>query len=52
MRSTPSAPDGATFQAFDRLREQGKVRFSASATNLEAVMRHAVDSGRLNAGRL
>jgi len=36
-------------EAFDRLREQGKVRFlgvSSHTPNLEAVMRHAVDSGR------
>jgi predicted aldo/keto reductase-like oxidoreductase len=38
-------------EAFDRLREQGKVRFlgvSSHTPNLEAVMRHAVDSGRFN----
>jgi predicted aldo/keto reductase-like oxidoreductase len=36
-------------EAFDRLREQGKVRFlgvSSHTPNLEEVMRHAVDSGR------
>jgi uncharacterized protein len=36
-------------EAFDRLREQGKVRFlgvSSHTPNLEQVMRHAVDSGR------
>lgn len=38
-------------EAFDRLKEQGKVRFlgvSSHTPNLEAVMRHAVDSGRFN----
>jgi predicted aldo/keto reductase-like oxidoreductase len=36
-------------EAFDRLKEQGKVRFlgvSSHTPNLEQVMRHAVDSGR------
>jgi aryl-alcohol dehydrogenase-like predicted oxidoreductase len=36
-------------EAFDRLKEQGKVRFlgvSSHTPNLERVMRHAVDSGR------
>jgi len=36
-------------EAFDRLKEQGKVRFmgvSSHTPNLEEVMRHAVDSGR------
>jgi len=36
-------------EAFDRLHEQGKVRFlgvSSHTPNLEEVMRHAVDSGR------
>lgn len=36
-------------EAFDRLHEQGKVRFlgvSSHTPNLEQVMRHAVDSGR------
>lgn len=36
-------------EAFDRLKEQGKVRFlgvSSHTPNLEAVMRHAVASGR------
>jgi hypothetical protein len=39
----------AFHEAFDRLREQGKVRFlgvSSHTPNLEEVMRHAVDSGR------
>jgi uncharacterized protein len=38
-------------EAFDRLHEQGKVRFlgvSSHTPNLEEVMRHAVDSGRFN----
>ena len=38
-------------EAFDRLKEQGKVRFlgvSSHTPNLEKVMRHAVDSGRFN----
>ncbi len=38
-------------EAFDRLKEQGKVRFlgvSSHTPNLEAVMRHAVQSGRFN----
>lgn len=38
-------------EAFDRLKEQGKVRFlgvSSHTPNLEAVMRHAVASGRFN----
>ncbi len=38
-------------EAFDRLREQGKVRFlgvSSHTPNLEEVMRHAVDSGRFD----
>lgn len=38
-------------EAFDRLREQGKVRFlgvSSHTPNLEQVMRHAVDSGRFD----
>jgi len=38
-------------EAFDRLREQGKLRFlgvSSHTPNLEAVMRHAVDSGRFD----
>ncbi len=38
-------------EAFDRLKEQGKVRFlgvSSHTPNLEQVMRHAVDSGRFN----
>jgi predicted aldo/keto reductase-like oxidoreductase len=38
-------------EAFDRLKEQGKVRFlgvSSHTPNLEEVMRHAVDSGRFN----
>ena len=44
-------------EAFDRLKEQGKVRFlgvSSHTPNLEEVMRHAVDSGRFHddAGRL
>ena len=36
-------------EAFDRLKQQGKVRFlgvSSHTPNLEEVMRHAVDSGR------
>jgi len=36
-------------EAFDRLKQQGKVRFlgvSSHTPNLEQVMRHAVDSGR------
>jgi predicted aldo/keto reductase-like oxidoreductase len=39
----------AFHEAFDRLHEQGKVRFlgvSSHTPNLEQVMRHAVDSGR------
>ncbi len=38
-------------EAFDRLKEQGKVRFlgvSSHTPNLEEVMRHAVASGRFN----
>jgi len=38
-------------EAFDRLKQQGKVRFlgvSSHTPNLEQVMRHAVDSGRFN----
>lgn len=38
-------------EAFDRLKEQGKVRFlgvSSHTPNLEAVMRHAVASGRFH----
>jgi predicted aldo/keto reductase-like oxidoreductase len=38
-------------EAFDRLKEQGKVRFlgvSSHTPNLEEVMRHAVDSGRFS----
>jgi len=38
-------------EAFDRLKEQGKVRFlgvSSHTPNLEEVMRHAVDSGRFD----
>jgi len=38
-------------EAFDRLKEQGKVRFlgvSSHTPNLEEVMRHAVDCGRFN----
>jgi predicted aldo/keto reductase-like oxidoreductase len=38
-------------EAFDRLKEQGKVRFlgvSSHTPNLEEVMRHAVDSGRFH----
>jgi predicted aldo/keto reductase-like oxidoreductase len=38
-------------EAFDRLKEQGKVRFlgvSSHTPNLEAVMRHALDCGRFN----
>jgi len=38
-------------EAYDRLREQGKVRFlgvSSHTPNLEEVMRHAVDSGRFH----
>jgi predicted aldo/keto reductase-like oxidoreductase len=38
-------------EAFDRLKEQGKVRFlgvSSHTPNLERVMRHAVDSGRFH----
>jgi predicted aldo/keto reductase-like oxidoreductase len=38
-------------EAFDRLHEQGKVRFfgvSSHTPNLEEVMRHAVDSGRFH----
>jgi len=38
-------------EAFDRLKEQGKLRFlgvSSHTPNLEEVMRHAVDSGRFN----
>jgi aryl-alcohol dehydrogenase-like predicted oxidoreductase len=38
-------------EAFDRLREQGKVRFigvSSHTPNLERVMAHAVDSGRFD----
>lgn len=38
-------------EAFDRLREQGKVRFlgvSSHTPNLEQVMRYAVDSGRFH----
>jgi hypothetical protein len=38
-------------EAFDRLKEQGKVRFlgvSSHTPNLEAVMRHAVQSGRFH----
>jgi len=38
-------------EAFDRLKEQGKVRFlgvSSHTPNLETVMRHAVDCGRFN----
>ncbi len=38
-------------EAFDRLKEQGKVRFlgvSSHTPNLEAVMRHAVQCGRFN----
>jgi predicted aldo/keto reductase-like oxidoreductase len=38
-------------EAFDRLKEQGKVRclgVSSHTPNLEEVMRHAVDSGRFN----
>jgi hypothetical protein len=38
-------------EAFDRLKQQGKVRFlgvSSHTPNLEEVMRHAVDSGRFD----
>lgn len=38
-------------EAFDRLKEQGKVRFlgvSSHTPDLETVMRHAVDSGRFD----
>lgn len=38
-------------EAFDRLRDQGKVRFlgvSSHTPDLETVMRHAVDSGRFD----
>lgn len=38
-------------EAFDRLKEQGKLRFlgvSSHTPNLEQVMRHAVDSGRFD----
>jgi predicted aldo/keto reductase-like oxidoreductase len=38
-------------EAYDRLRQQGKVRFlgvSSHTPNLEEVMRHAVDSGRFH----
>jgi predicted aldo/keto reductase-like oxidoreductase len=38
-------------EAFDRLREQGKLRFlgvSSHTPHLETVMRHAVDSGRFD----
>jgi uncharacterized protein len=38
-------------EAFDRLKEQGKVRFlgvSSHTPNLEKVMRHAVECGRFN----
>lgn len=38
-------------EAFDRLKEQGKLRYlgvSSHTPNLEAVMRHAVDSGRFD----
>lgn len=43
--------DASLHEAFDRLREAGKVRFlgvSSHTPNLEAVMRHAVNCGRFD----